>query len=101
MQDWLESPGQGSERIHADVHRQVKPPPAGVVIRTAEFFAVGEGDGVHQDIDLSKDLCSALGDLLDLVILRHVTWFDESTADRISQWAHAPFQDFASVAQAQ
>src|SRR3989304_9827340 len=101
MQDWLESPGQGGERIYADVHRQVKSPPAGVVIWTGKFIAIGEGDGVHQDVDLSKGLCGALGDLLDLVVIRHITRLDESTADRFSQRAHAPFQGFPRVADAQ
>jgi hypothetical protein len=54
---------------------------------------------VHQDIHLPEGLGGFLRCRLDLGVLSYVAGFYERAANACSQRAHAPFQDFTSVAQ--
>jgi len=54
---------------------------------------------MHQDIDLTKGLPGAPGDLLDIFVFSNIARFHKITANRLSQGTDTPFKRFASVAE--
>ena len=73
---------------------------AGVVVWPAQLVTAGEGDRVHQHVDLPEILACRLGDGGDVIVLRDVAFFDPFAVDLFGQRPDAALERLACVADA-
>src|SRR4051812_46840153 len=84
---------EGNERIGRDIQGQGEPVPGGLDELALEVLALGEGEGVDEDVELAVLLAPALEHPPDLVVGLNVARFDEGGPETFGERADAPLDE--------
>ncbi len=88
-----------NQAVGADVEGHLETLARNLDEAPAHVFPAGEGDRMHQNIDLAEPRLHFVEHGVKLVIVADITHFDEVTADGFGQREDALFQRLGSIAQ--
>lgn len=80
----------GDQRVTTDVHGLLEILPAGFPEPVGEAVAIGEGDGVDQEVDLVVAVADLIEKLLDVVVGADVAGEDELCSDGVGELFDPP-----------